>query len=66
VALVNLARRSRVRAIRDDIVPHLSARIGPAYNVRLSEFVVRSWRPRKAARYSESLARCLSSLESLK
>lgn len=65
-ALVNLARRSRRRAIRDDIVPAPGSgrKVGPAYEARLIEFVLRTdgWRPRDAATRSESLRRCLAAL----
>lgn len=68
--LVNLARRSRSRDISRDLVPrHGSGRSeGPAYASRLIEFISRQrhgWRPSVAARSSDSLARCLSSLRRL-
>jgi hypothetical protein len=62
--MVELARRSRKRAIREDMVPSPQSgrRIGPAYASRLIEFASdseRGWRPDVAAQCSESLRRCL-------
>jgi hypothetical protein len=55
--LVNLARSSRRKEIRADIVPREGSgrQIGPAYTSRLIEFVSSSWRPDIAARRSVSL-----------
>lgn len=65
--LVNLARRSRRRAITDDMVPRpTSGRpIGPAYTSRMVEFVDESWRPRVAAGRSPGLDRCLTRMTEL-
>ncbi len=68
--VVNLARRSRSRDIRRDLVPRDSSgrSEGPAYSSRLIEFVSDrryGWRPTVAARSSDSLARCLRSLRRL-
>ena len=62
--LVNLARQSSSREVRDDLVPArgTSARVGPAYPARLIEFTNRKWRPSVASRRSGSLRRCLASL----
>jgi hypothetical protein len=62
--LVNLARRSRRRAIREDMVPPegFSSAVGPGYRARLIEFAQDHWRPAIAARSSNSLARCLRKL----
>jgi hypothetical protein len=66
-AVVNLARRSRFRAIRADMVPATgtSARVGPGYTSRIVEFARDHWRPKVAARHSPSLAACVRSLERL-
>lgn len=58
-ALVDIARRSRRRAIREALVPApgLSAAVGPGYSAALIEFASRHWRPHVAASRSESLAR---------
>jgi hypothetical protein len=68
--VVALARRSRSRDVREDMVPREgSGRAeGPAYSSRLIEFVsdVRGgWRPTVAGRSADSLARCLRCLRRL-
>ena len=68
--MVRLARSSRRRDIREDMVPRpRSGRtVGPAYNSRLIEFVMNDsdgWRPLVAAQSSQSLARCLRCLRRL-
>ena len=65
--IVNLARRSRKRAIKTDMVPRVGSgrSIGPAYTSRLMEFATNSWRPAVAAERSDSLRRALNSLTSL-
>jgi hypothetical protein len=62
--LVNLARRSRRREIREDLVPPVGATtsIGPAYNVRLTGFVVATWNAMEAATSSDSLKRAADRL----
>jgi len=70
-ALVNLARQSRRRAIREDIVPRegSGSRVGPGYAGRLIEFVMTArhpWRPDVAARRSDSLRRCVEALQTLR
>jgi len=69
--LINLARRSRRRIIREDIVPREGSggRVGPGYAGRLIEFVAAAehpWRPDIAARRSDSLRRCLETLQALR
>ncbi len=65
VAMVNLARRSRRRAIREDMVPRAGSgrAVGPAYASRLSEYVHERWRPEVAAQHSDSLRRAIRCLE---
>jgi hypothetical protein len=66
-AMVNLARGSRSRTIRQEMVPRegTGALVGPLYSARLREFAAMSWDPISAARRSVSLARCLRALSSL-
>ena len=70
--LVSLARRSRSRAIREDIVPRPESgtSIGPAYTSRMMEFVSargeNGWRPDFAAEASPSLAKCIMALHELR
>ena len=63
--MVSLARRSRSGPIRRDMVPEegISARVGPGYTARLIEFINDHWQPHEAAQRSDSLARCLRTME---
>ena len=66
-AVLQLARYSRWKAIREDMLPRIGSGrdVGPAYNSRLIQFVtdsLRGWRPEVAARASESLRGCLRCL----
>lgn len=68
--LVNIARHSRKRNIRDDMVPsqNSSLEVGNAYASRLIEFVQiaeSQWQPRIAAQTSDSLDRCIRCLQHL-
>lgn len=67
VELVSLARRSRRKDIREDMVPRESSgrAVGPAYTSRLIEFVEQYWRPDEAARRADSLARTIRCLRRL-
>jgi hypothetical protein len=64
--IVTLARRSRRKDIREDLVPAVgsTAPVGPAYNPRLAAFVVDSWDPTAASGASPSLARAVERLRS--
>jgi len=69
--LVNLARRSARRSLREDLVPRegSGARVGPGYTGRLIEFVLQAvdpWRPGAAQERSPSLRSCLAALASLR
>lgn len=56
--LINLARKSRKRHIREDIVPiNSNASIGPNYNSCLSDFVFNHWDLQNALVRSKSLCR---------
>lgn len=63
--LIDLARKSRNRRLREDIVPRKgsTAKQGPDYNVRLEEFVNGIWNPRTAAESSPSLHRATLKIE---
>lgn len=68
--LLDLARRSRRGTIKADLLPRRgsTARVGPLYNLRLSEYASstqKGWRPQIAAKRSESLRRCLAAIDSL-
>jgi len=69
--LVNLARRSRRRKIREDMVPREGSggRVGPGYAGRLINFATTAghlWRPEIALQHSDSLQRCMEALLTLK
>ncbi len=63
--IVNLAKRSRKRGMRSDIVPagDSTARVGPAYNGRLMHFVETDWDPTLAKQNSPSLQRAMQALD---
>lgn len=63
--LIDLARRSRKRQLREDIVPRegSTARIGADYNGRLTQFVKSRWDPNTAKELSPSLRRTMESLD---
>ena len=67
--LIDLARVSRRRAIREDMVPRPGSgvSIGPAYTSRMMEVIdvggQDRWRPEFAAQASPSLSRCISALK---
>ncbi len=62
--LIQLAKRSNKRTIREDIVPiNRNASIGPNYNGCLSEFVFNHWNIENAILHSQSLKRTLEVLK---
>lgn len=63
--IVNLARRSRSTRLREDLVPlpGSTTAVGPAYNLRLGNFVESAWLPRSATAASESLRRTIDRLQ---
>ena len=65
--MVNLARGSRSRDIRSDIVPRENSgrRVGPAYASRLIEYAKERWRPEVAADHAESLRRAINCMQRL-
>ena len=67
MTLVNLARYSTKKNIREDMVPREGSggKVGPGYVGRVIEFA-QLWRPEVAAERSDSLRRCLAALETLK
>ncbi|GAB1454245.1 hypothetical protein MASR2M47_43010 [Draconibacterium sp.] len=61
--LIQLAKRSRSRRIREDIVPiNENAQIGPNYNGSLMEFVIEKWNIENATTRSRSLEKAVSKL----
>ncbi|MBN2313839.1 MAG: hypothetical protein JXM79_07905 [Sedimentisphaerales bacterium] len=63
--LIDLAKRSRKRELREDIVPKdgSTARIGADYNGRLIRFIESRWDPNIARKLSPSLRRIMESLD---
>lgn len=63
--LLNNAKKSRKRRLKEDIVPRVgsTAKIGPNYNARLSDFVRNSWDVHRAIKCSESLNRAFRKLQ---
>lgn len=64
--LVRLASRSSSRAIRNDMVPSLTAPVGPAYVSRISDFATQHWSIDAAAARSPSLQRCVARVAELR
>jgi hypothetical protein len=65
--LVQLARGSRYRQIREDLVPEpgLTRSVGPGYTARIIEFALETWSPDRAESASPSLASCIRALKRL-
>jgi hypothetical protein len=65
--LIELARRSKFRGIREGLVPEAGtgAKVGPEYTSWAIDFATNRWRPRVAAGRSHSLERCIAALRSL-
>lgn len=62
-ALLQLIKRCRKRDIREDILPKDEfAKVGPNYNDRLSEFVIKHWNISRALKRSDSLKRAMQHL----
>lgn len=66
-SLLEIARQHAAIELRQDLVPRnydaSYPRIGPAYNMRMCEFVAKKWRPHVARKKSESLDRAMAALE---
>jgi hypothetical protein len=65
--IVKLARRSRIRSIKEELLPRegSGAKQGPLYTSRMIEFVLSKWRPEVAAKGSDSLARFIKAAKNL-
>ena len=65
LALVNLARRSRLRHIRDDVVPVAgsTSRVGRNYVGQLTRFIFQGWDAQRAGQQSDSLRRAINALQ---
>lgn len=67
IEMVNIARASRRRDIRADMVPRPESGrlVGAAYSSRLIEFVTQHWRPDQALVQADSLRRAIECLRRL-
>ncbi len=63
--MVNLARNSRCRIIKDDMVPSAksSGRVGKNYRGQLERFVIEKWKANRAQKNSTSLQRAINCLK---
>lgn len=66
--LVRLAAKGKNRPVRADLVPAKgsTAKVGPAYNAVLSNFVATSWDPLAAKKSSPSMAGALDAFVTLR
>ena len=69
-ALLDLARATANPDLKRDLIPRNYnqfnlPRIGPAYNLRMTEFVEKKWKPSVARERSDSLHRAILCLEAL-
>jgi len=66
--LINLVRHSRPKRLRADIIPNTgsTAKVGPDYNNRLSQFVQNKWNVFEAEMHSKSLRRALFRIKEFK
>jgi len=64
--LVNLARQSTSRSLKQDLVPDQDSRglVGKGYVPRMTEFIETAWRPLEARSNSESLRRAIAAIQS--
>lgn len=62
--LVDLARKSRSKDVRGDLVPPAGSfrRVGAGYNNLLESFVLSTWEPARARTRSPSLARAIDAI----
>lgn len=67
LALVNLARASRSKGIREALVPEpgSTAREGKLYNSEMNRFIEDHWDITRARKNAESLNKCCSRLEAI-
>ncbi|MEK6672058.1 MAG: hypothetical protein AABY42_01095 [Nitrospirota bacterium] len=60
--IINLARKSRKRKIKEDLVPEGKASVGRNFNTCLSDFVLNHWDIKNAKMASKSLERLVIAL----
>ncbi len=65
--LISLAKKSRYRHIKEDIIPSSDlTKVGPDYNGRLSYFVQNEWRLSTAQKSSKSLDKAIRALKNFR
>ncbi|OGQ24763.1 MAG: hypothetical protein A2138_20385 [Deltaproteobacteria bacterium RBG_16_71_12] len=66
--LINLARQSKVRSLREGLVPEpgLSSTVGKLYPSQIARFVREAWRLDVAVKRSDSCRRAVAALHALK
>jgi hypothetical protein len=64
-SVVDAARKSKSRDIRDDLVPKNGSAgvVGPGYTPRMSEFIEKHWRPLEAEKQSQSLRKAIAAIK---
>lgn len=67
LTLINLARKSKSRKMREALVPESrsTASVGRLYNSEMLNFINTYWNIQQARLYAQSLDRCVKRLESL-
>lgn len=65
IEMRNIARRSRLRGIREGVGGAPDRQFGPEYTTMLTEFVRDYWNPQRAAERSDSLRRAIAAVERL-
>jgi hypothetical protein len=62
--IVNLARKSRLKNIKNDLVPRINgtAAVGPLYNPKIVGFISNTWEPERAMISSTSLFKTIKRL----
>lgn len=66
--LLNMAKKSHSKYLREDMIPTQgsTAKTGPDYNARLSNFIRNNWNVHEGIKYSESLRRAFKKLNEFK
>ncbi len=63
--IVQIAKESRKRAIREALVPRGHAKVGPQYNSTMGKFIINHWDFQAAMTHSPSLKKLITSIKTL-
>ena len=63
--IVNIAKKSKIRAIREGLIPQGTAKVGKLYNTILGDFIRSSWRVFASAENAESLERFIDKIKKI-